>query len=51
MVIQCGIVTITLPTISQYLDISTSLVSWVVMAHLLVPTVSFDIGKIGDLLI
>ena len=46
---SAGIVTIALPTISQYLDISTSLVSWVVIAHLLVLTSFLLIfGKIGD---
>jgi DHA2 family metal-tetracycline-proton antiporter-like MFS transporter len=46
---SAGIVTIALPTISQYLDISTSLVSWVVVAHLLVLTSFLLIfGKIGD---
>ncbi len=47
--LSAGIVTIALPTISQYLDISTSLVSWVVVAHLLVLTSFLLIfGKIGD---
>ena len=46
---SAGIVTIALPTISQYLDVSTSLVSWVVVAHLLVLTSFLLIfGKIGD---
>ena len=46
---SAGIVTIALPTISQYLDISTTLVSWVVVAHLLVLTSFLLIfGKIGD---
>jgi len=46
---SAGIVTIALPTISQYLDISTSLVSWVIVAHLLVLTSFLLIfGKIGD---
>jgi len=46
---SAGIVTIALPTISQYLDINTSLVSWVVVAHLLVLTSFLLIfGKIGD---
>ena len=47
--LSAGIVTIALPTISQYLDISTSLVSWVVVAHLLVLTSFLLIfGKIGE---
>lgn len=47
--LSAGIVTIALPTISQYLDISTSLVSWVIVAHLLVLTSFLLIfGKIGD---
>lgn len=46
---SAGIVTIALPTISQYLDVSTSLVSWVVVGHLLVLTSFLLIfGKIGD---
>jgi len=46
---SAGIVTIALPTISQYLDINTTLVSWVVVAHLLVLTSFLLIfGKIGD---
>ena len=46
---SAGIVTIALPTISQYLDVSTSLVSWVVVAHLLVLTSFLLIfGKIGE---
>ncbi len=44
--LSAGIVTIALPTISQYLDISTSLVSWVVVAHLTCfNQFSFDIRK------
>ncbi len=44
--LSAGIVTIALPTISQYLDISTSLVSWVVVAHLTgINQFSFDIWK------
>ncbi len=46
---SAGIVTIALPTISQYLDVSTSIVSWVIVAHLLVLTSFLLIfGKIGD---
>ncbi len=46
---SAGIVTIALPSISQYLDVSTSLVSWVVVAHLLVLTSFLLIfGKIGE---
>ncbi|UTB31968.1 MAG: MFS transporter [Methanobacterium sp. ERen5] len=46
---SAGIVTIALPTISQYMDINTTLVSWVVVAHLLVLTSFLLIfGKIGD---
>ena len=46
---SAGIVTIALPTISQYLDVNTTLVSWVVVAHLLVLTSFLLIfGKIGD---
>jgi EmrB/QacA subfamily drug resistance transporter len=46
---SAGIVTIALPTISQYMDINTALVSWVVVAHLLVLTSFLLIfGKIGD---
>ena len=46
---SAGIVTIALPTISQYLDVSTSIVSWVVVAHLLVLTSFLLIfGKVGD---
>jgi DHA2 family metal-tetracycline-proton antiporter-like MFS transporter len=46
---SAGIVTIALPTISQYMDVNTTLVSWVVVAHLLVLTSFLLIfGKIGD---
>lgn len=46
---SAGIVTIALPTISQYLDVNTAIVSWVVVAHLLVLTSFLLIfGKIGD---
>jgi EmrB/QacA subfamily drug resistance transporter len=46
---SAGIVTIALPSISQYLDVSTSVVSWVVVAHLLVLTSFLLIfGKIGE---
>ncbi len=47
--LSAGIVTIALPTISQYLDVGTSTVSWVIIAHLLVLTSFLLIfGKIGD---
>jgi len=47
---SAGIVNISLPTISQYLDISTNLVSMVVVIHLLV-LVSFLLifGRLGDI--
>jgi EmrB/QacA subfamily drug resistance transporter len=46
---SAGIVTISLPTISQYLDIGTGLVSWVVVAHLIVLTSFLLIfGRVGD---
>lgn len=47
--LSAGLVTIALPTISQYLDVNTSLASWVIVAHLLVITSFLLIfGKIGD---
>lgn len=47
---SAGIVNISLPTISQYLDISTNLVSMIVILHLLV-LVSFLLifGRLGDM--
>ena len=46
---SAGIVTISLPTISQYLDVGTGLVSWVVVAHLII-LISFLLifGRLGD---
>ncbi|MDZ4172767.1 MAG: MFS transporter [Methanobacteriaceae archaeon] len=48
---SAGIVNIALPTISQYMDISTYLVSWVVIVHLLILT-SFMLifGRLGDII-
>ncbi|MEN6574196.1 MFS transporter [Methanobacterium aggregans] len=46
---SAGIVTISLPTISQYLDIGTGMVSWVVVAHLIILTSFLLIfGRLGD---
>jgi DHA2 family metal-tetracycline-proton antiporter-like MFS transporter len=47
---SAGIVNISLPTISQYLDISTNLVSLIIITHLLV-LVSFLLifGRVGDI--
>ncbi|MCK9150594.1 MFS transporter [Methanobacterium alcaliphilum] len=48
---SAGTVNIALPTISQYMDISTYLVSWVVIVHLLILT-SFMLifGRLGDII-
>ncbi|WP_414469049.1 MFS transporter [Methanobacterium sp. ACI-7] len=47
---SAGIVNISLPTISQYLDISTNLVSLVIISHLIVLTSFLLIfGRIGDI--
>jgi len=47
--LSAGMVNIALPTISQFLDLSISTVSWVVLAHLLF-LISFlpIFGKVGD---
>lgn len=48
---SAGTVTIALPTIAQYMDISTYITSWVVVVHLLVLT-SFLLvfGRLGDII-
>jgi DHA2 family metal-tetracycline-proton antiporter-like MFS transporter len=47
---SAGIVNISLPTISQYLDISTNLVSLIIICHLIVLTSFLLIfGRIGDI--
>ena len=47
--LSAGMVNIALPTMSQFLDVSVSTISWVVLAHLLF-LISFLLifGKIGD---
>lgn len=46
-----GTVTIALPLISQYLDISTYMTSWIVIIHLLILTSFLLIfGRLGDIL-
>lgn len=46
-----GIVNISLPTIAQYLDISTSTVSWVIIGHLLIlVSLLLIFGRLADYL-
>jgi DHA2 family metal-tetracycline-proton antiporter-like MFS transporter len=48
---SAGTVTIGLPLMSQYLDISTSMASWIVVIHLLILTSFLLIfGRLGDIL-
>lgn len=47
--LSAGIINISLPTLSQYLDISTSMVTWVVIIHLVILTSFLLIfGRVGD---
>jgi len=47
--LSAGIINISLPTLSQYMDMSTSMVAWVVIIHLVILT-SFllTFGRLGD---
>lgn len=48
---SAGTVTIGLPLISQYLDISTNMASWIIVVHLLILTSFLLIfGRLGDIL-
>lgn len=48
---SAGTVTIGLPLISQYLDISTNMASWIIVIHLLILTSFLLIfGRLGDIL-
>ncbi|MDP3034768.1 MAG: MFS transporter [Methanobacteriaceae archaeon] len=47
--LSAGIINISLPTLSQYLDISTNMVAWVVIIHLVILTSFLLIfGRVGD---